>query len=98
MKWGTVEDILKVIHHPYTEGLFGAIPDLSKKTKRLNPVEGLMPDPTDLPTGCYFCARCEKAMEICKTNEPVNCWINTDKTHFVKCHLFDKNKSKNNNM
>ncbi|HHY14095.1 MAG TPA: ABC transporter ATP-binding protein [Thermoanaerobacterales bacterium] len=96
IEMGTVEDVFEgKYHHPYTEGLFGAIPDLSKKTKRLNPVEGLMPDPTDLPTGCYFCARCEKAMEICKTKEPENCWLNNDKTHFVKCHLF--NKDKNNN-
>lgn len=44
---GTVEQIFEgEHHHPYTVGLFGSIPDLTKSTKRLNPIDGLMPDPT----------------------------------------------------
>ena len=90
---GMIEDIFESeYHHPYTEGLFGAIPDLSKKTKRLNPVEGLMPDPTDLPTGCFFHVRCRKCMDICKTKEPEIKWTNANKTHLIKCHLFNDNK------
>ena len=44
---GTVEDIfLAPSHHPYTEGLFGSIPNLTTKARRLKPILGLMPDPT----------------------------------------------------
>ena len=52
---GTLEDIfVNENHHPYTVGLFGAIPNLKVETKRLSPIDGLMPDPSALPTGCYF--------------------------------------------
>lgn len=50
---GTLEDIFDTErpHHPYTIGLFGSIPNLEVKTDRLHPIDGLMPDPTDLPEG-----------------------------------------------
>jgi len=52
---GTVEDIFTDRpHHPYTVGLFGSIPNLEEETERLSPINGLMPDPTDLPKGCSF--------------------------------------------
>ena len=83
---GTVEDIFEgKNHHPYTVGLFGSIPDMTKVTRRLNPIEGLMPDPTDLPKGCKFHTRCPKCMELCKTVNPEN---NINNTHIIKCHLF----------
>lgn len=84
---GTVEDIFEGHnHHPYTEGLFGSIPDITRVTRRLNPIEGLMPDPTNLPEGCKFHPRCPKCMDICKTVMPE---IRTEGTHTIKCHLFD---------
>ncbi|MDD2496079.1 MAG: ABC transporter ATP-binding protein [Tissierellia bacterium] len=83
---GTVEDIFNGNkHHPYTDGLFGSLPDLTKKTRRLSPIEGLMPDPTDLPSGCPFHTRCNKCMDICKTEKPK---ITVDNSHMIKCHLF----------
>ena len=83
---GTVEDIYESRdHHPYTIGLFGSIPDLTKKTKRLNPIEGLMPDSTDLPQGCKFNARCPSAWSICKVEEPS---MYVDGSHSIKCHLY----------
>ena len=52
---GTVEDIFEgEQHHPYTVGLFGAIPNIHDEAERLHPIDGLMPDPTDLPEGCCF--------------------------------------------
>lgn len=83
---GTVEDIFEGRrHHPYTVGLFGSIPDMTKKTDRLNPIEGLMPDPTSLPPGCRFSDRCPHCMEICTIISP-NMVI--DNSHQIKCHLF----------
>ena len=87
VEFGTVEDIFESkYHHPYTIGLFGSIPDLTTKTKRLKPIEGLMPDPTDLPEGCNFYPRCSKCMEKCKTIAPKDIVRNG---HLIKCHLFD---------
>lgn len=84
---GAVEDIFEgTVHHPYTIGLFGSIPDMNEDTRRLNPIPGMMPDPTAVPAGCSFKDRCHSCMDICKTTEPK--YI-TGGTHMIKCHLFD---------
>ena len=86
IEMGTVEDIFEgERHHPYTVGLFGSIPDLTKKTERLNPIEGLMPDPTALPPGCRFAERCPHCMEICTKTSPQ---VAVNNAHQIKCHLF----------
>lgn len=86
IEMGTAKDIFESKkHHPYTVGLFGSIPDLKKSTNRLSPIEGLMPDPTDLPKGCVFHTRCPKCMEVCKTDKPNE---SRDESHMIKCHLF----------
>ena len=89
VEMGTFEDFFlqNEKRHPYTEGLFGSIPNIDDEAERLVPIEGLMPDPTDLPRGCKFHPRCKKCMEICKT---VNPEIYTDGTHTIKCHLYSK--------
>ena len=85
---GSAEQIYEAEeHHPYTVGLFGSIPDINSTAKRLSPIPGLMPDPTDLPEGCPFAPRCPKCMEICKTEKPV-IWDHDG--HQIKCHLFAK--------
>lgn len=87
---GTAEDIYETDkHHPYTVGLFGSIPDIESKAKRLTPIDGLMPDPSDLPKGCNFSPRCPKCMDICREKEPPT--IRISDTHTIKCHLFDEN-------
>ncbi len=89
---GTLEDIfVNENHHPYTVGLFGAIPNLKVETKRLSPIDGLMPDPSALPTGCYFHERCPHCMDICKKTYPD---VYTEGSHSIACHLFSKNDPK----
>jgi len=88
---GTVKDLfLSKDHHPYTEGLFGSIPSLDSRAKRLTPIPGLMPDPSNLPKGCVFAPRCKHIMDICTKEHPNNI---TNGTHSLRCHLF-KEKSK----
>lgn len=67
---GTVHDIFRHKLHPYTEGLFSSIPNINEDVERLVPIEGLMPDPTNLPAGCAFCDRCRFATERCRTEHP----------------------------
>ena len=89
---GTVQDIFEgKNHHPYTEGLFGSIPDLKSKAKRLNAIPGLMPDPTNLPKGCAFAERCKYAKDICFQEQPK---ISVSGTHKLCCHRFDENGNK----
>lgn len=69
--------------HPYTQGLFNSIPDLTKNVSRLNTISGLPPDPTDLPTGCCFAPRCEFADESCR--EHPQRMVEIQPGHFVAC-------------
>ena len=83
---GSAEDIFEgEFHHPYTVGLFGSIPDLTVKTARLNPIDGLMPDPANLPEGCKFNPRCPHCQDICKKEVP---GTYEKGGHRIKCHLY----------
>lgn len=85
---GTVEDVfLPGKHHPYTEGLFGAIPNLYKKERRLHSIDGLMPDPAALPEGCRFHTRCPRCMERCRKEKPP-CF--EEAGHKVSCFLYQE--------
>ena len=86
IEYGTKEDIFDHPTHPYTIGLFGALPDLSKDVKRLSPIAGLPPDPSVEYTGsCPFAPRCPKATEACTKEKPVD--IEITPGHLVRCHL-----------
>lgn len=65
IEYGTKEEIFDHPKHPYTIGLFGAIPDLHSHVRRLSPIDGLPPDPSDLPKGCNFSPRCPYASDDC---------------------------------
>lgn len=88
IEFGTVYEIFDKNreHHPYTKGLFGSIPDLTVESRRLTPIKGLMADPADLPSGCYFHPRCEYCTDICKSESPLNYSMGGE--HMVRCHLF----------
>ena len=87
---GTAEDIYEAErHHPYTVGLFGSIPDMDAKADRLNPIPGLMPDPSQLPEGCPFAPRCPSCMDVCREKKPA---VFCSGAHQIKCHLFSQEK------
>lgn len=65
VEYGTKQHIFKNPLHPYTEGLFQAIPSMSGEVDRLKPIWGAPPDPTHLPAGCPFSIRCPYAKEEC---------------------------------
>ena len=93
---GDIEDIFESkYHHPYTVGLFGSIPDLTVKTERLHPIQGLMPDPADLPKSCKFHPRCPECREECLTIEPEVYQLSP--SHMIKCHLFKDIKEEGGN-
>ena len=84
---GTVEDIFEgEQHHPYTVGLFGAIPNMAEESPRLHPIDGLMPDPSVVLPGCPFAERCPHCRERCKESRPAPVAVN-DGMHRVKCWL-----------
>ncbi len=93
VEYGTLRDIFKgEVHHPYTVGLFGSIPSLTSKSRRLQPIEGLMPDPTKVVKGCRFADRCPHATSLCEETAPA---VYSKGTHRVRCHLC---KEESNNV
>jgi len=85
VEYGTVDHIFNYTAHPYTIGLFNSLPMIDSKEKRLKPIKGLMPDPTNLPVGCRFRERCPHATEKCA--EPVIPVVEVRPGHLVKCLL-----------
>ena len=66
MEEGKVSEILAAPMHPYTQGLVGAIPDVSRRGEDLKPIPGSVPAIEARPEqGCVFCGRCPRATEIC---------------------------------
>jgi peptide/nickel transport system ATP-binding protein len=85
---GTLEDIFNHTSHPYTEGLFGSLPNIEKRTEALKPIPGLMPDPTNLPSGCPFHPRCKYCQDICNSRIPVQTKLS--ETHTVSCLAYEE--------
>ena len=79
---GTVYQVYKNILHPYTKGLFESLPGYSKG-KRLKQIDGLMPDPADLPPLCKFEPRCPYSCERCKNEMPQ--LVDVGEGHMVRC-------------
>ena len=86
IEYGTLEQIFENPMHPYTTGLFAAIPSLTTDVDRLSPIHGAPPDPTHLPTGCKFAPRCPHATEEC-TKGTMNTYVMAD-GHQIRCHMY----------
>lgn len=84
IEMGTKRQIFTAPTHPYTKGLFNAIPSMVKED-RLTPIKGNPVDPTNLPEGCSFSPRCPYATEECfKKGASVH---DIGDGHLVMCHL-----------
>lgn len=70
--------------HPYTQGLLRAIPKVG--AKELQPIEGVIPNLVNPPSGCRFHPRCPYAMEVCKNVSPTLKSVREE--HYVACHLY----------
>jgi oligopeptide/dipeptide ABC transporter ATP-binding protein len=74
--------------HPYTQALLSSVPklDITEKREKEIILEGEIPSPRNIPSGCRFRNRCPYQMNICSLNEPFLKEI--EKDHFVACHLY----------
>lgn len=72
--------------HPYTQGLFDAVPDLESPIgEKLAVIQGLPPDPTNLPRGCSFSPRCPYAQAEC-LEKPCG-MREIEPGHFIDCYF-----------
>lgn len=70
VEYGSLKEVFNNTLHPYTEGLFNSLPNITERKTELNPIPGVMPDPTNLPVGCVFEPRCKYATKRCKKIKP----------------------------
>ncbi|MCD8241190.1 MAG: ABC transporter ATP-binding protein, partial [Lachnospiraceae bacterium] len=90
VEYGTREHIFRNPQHPYTLGLFGSLPKLDAASKRLSPIHGLPPDPTNLPDGCKFGPRCPESHAMQNRAggamaRPASCTGQADAGHIPEC-------------
>lgn len=83
---GTLKEIYTDKRHPYTIGLFDSLPDIENDASTLKVIQGMVPDPANLPDGCKFHPRCPYATEACQTGKikPVK----LSDSHMVRCNRF----------
>jgi len=71
--------------HPYTQKLFAALPDASRRT--LVSIPGSVPPLGSIQQGCRFAARCDLAWEKCREQTPE--WTRVSSQQGVRCHLYE---------
>ena len=81
---GTVAEVYLNPRHPYTRGLFDSIPKLDEDSDRLIPIEGMTPNMSEPPAGCFFHPRCKYCQEKCRTQSPESVQMEGG-THRFKC-------------
>ncbi len=91
---GTVREIFHNPMHPYTIGLQKSKPTLDSSDDELFSIPGNVPNPINMPNYCYFKERCSKCIGKCSGEYPG--MIQVSPTHFVACHLYDKNEENEN--
>ena len=83
---GPAREIYARPRHPYTIGLMASIPRLDQEAgQRLVPIEGQPPNLANLPPGCAFAPRCQRAADICRRERPP--LVQTAPEHLSACHF-----------
>ncbi|MFH0750707.1 MAG: ABC transporter ATP-binding protein [Chloroflexota bacterium] len=79
-----VNTVFERPHHPYSKGLLASLPRMGERRKRLEVIQGVVPNPLNLPTGCLFERRCRYAMAVCETPPPLQ---EIEVGHLSRCWL-----------
>lgn len=86
VEYGTIEQIFRHPTHPYTAALLRSVPQLGMdRTKPLETIRGMTPNPRDLKDGCEFAGRCDFCTEACKKGKMP--YRDIGGGHMVRCIL-----------
>ncbi|MBS1198956.1 MAG: Oligopeptide/dipeptide transporter, ATP-binding protein C-terminal [Proteobacteria bacterium] len=78
------EAFFKAPAHPYTQALFSALPDATRRDEELCTIPGQVPGLDAMPAGCRFAERCPHVMPVCREQSPP--WREIGNGHQVRCH------------
>jgi len=80
-----VQTVMKSPRHPYTKGLLASLPGLSREHERLPSIDGVVPSPQEIPSGCPFHPRCPIAEPgVCDVGYPPDL-VSIASAHEVAC-------------
>ncbi len=79
---GPTEAVLENPSHPYTKRLIACVPELGGGRRALSAIPGLPPPVDDLPAGCAFAPRCDKAQDLCRSGDIA---LRGNETRAVRC-------------
>lgn len=88
MEHASVDAIFDQPLHPYTRALWRSIPTIDGDLARLTPIQGMLPSPYEVRTGCPFYSRCDERVEgVCNHVHPP--LIEAVPGHHVRCILYE---------
>lgn len=83
---GPSERVFAGPHHPYTEALLSAVPQLDGGHRSRIRLEGEIPSASNPPSGCVFHTRCPRKLgDICEQQEPP--LLEEEAGHALRCHI-----------
>ena len=86
VEYGKAAQVLRAPHHPYSQALVSAIPEIDPQKKKQRIVlTGDPPNPEDIPPGCPFHPRCRHVMATCRQTQPE---LRVTQDRKVACHLY----------
>jgi peptide/nickel transport system ATP-binding protein len=80
---GSVKTLFDDPQHPYTIGLMGSMPSVGPREGRLATINGRVPTPSEMPSGCRFSSRCPFVIAACREERPPLLEISPG--HFAAC-------------
>ncbi len=86
VEYAAVDALFDSPKHPYTQGLLASVLHLDKTYETLETIEGVVPNPTDMPEGCHYAPRCKYCMQKCTNTKPSLYEVDGSR---VACFLFE---------
>ncbi|MBI6797040.1 ABC transporter ATP-binding protein [Pseudomonas syringae] len=80
---GPVKTLFDDPQHPYTIGLMGSMPSIGPREGRLATINGRVPTPVEMPSGCRFAGRCPFVIQQCRDERPP--LLELSPGHFAAC-------------